>query len=96
MVQGDNEEEEDDEEDDGGTDFLNVQGNSIAEWVARDDVRRFVQRKFRRFLETFSSKEAMYKKVYRDSLDNMVAGTAFCCLYSCPLRLNYLIWYSLF
>ncbi|XP_024380390.1 DNA replication licensing factor MCM2 [Physcomitrium patens] len=83
---GDNEEEEDDEEDDGGTDFLNVQGNSIAEWVARDDVRRFVQRKFRRFLETFSSKEAMYKKVYRDSLDNMVAANL------CSLELNYGQW----
>lgn len=74
-MQGDGDEEEyEDEEDDAGTDFLNVQGNSISEWVARDDVRRFVQRKFRRFLETFSSKEALYKKIYRDNLDTMVAG----------------------
>lgn len=76
MQQGDGEEDDDDEDDAAGADFLNVQGNSIAEWVARDDVRRFIQRRFRRFLETFSSKDAMYRKVYREKLDNMVAGTA--------------------
>lgn len=78
MVQGDGDEEDEDEDDAAGADFLNVQGNSIADWVARDDVRRFIQRRFRRFLETFSSKDAMYKKVYRDKLDNMVAGTTLC------------------
>jgi 4'-phosphopantetheinyl transferase EntD len=76
VAQGNGEEEDYEEEDDAGTDFLNVQGNSIADWVAREDVRRFVQRKFRRFLETFSSKEALYKKIYRDNLDTMVAGTS--------------------
>jgi len=79
MVQGDGEEQDDDEDDAAGADLLNVQGNSIPDWIARDDVRRFVQRRFRRFLETFSPKNAMYKKVYRDKLDNMVAGTSLDC-----------------
>lgn len=83
---GNGEEEDYEEEDDAGTDFLNVQGNSIADWVAREDVRRFVQRKFRRFLETFSSKEALYKKVYRDNLDTMVAANL------CSLHLDYVQW----
>lgn len=83
---GDGEDEDDDEDDAAGADFLNVQGNSIADWVARDDVRRFIQRRFRRFLETFSSKDATYKKVYKDKLDNMVAANL------CSLELNYVQW----
>jgi hypothetical protein len=66
-------EEDDDEEEEDTGDFLNVQGE-IAEWVARDEVRRFIQRRVRRFLETFSSKQDEYKKDYRDKMDTMVAG----------------------
>lgn len=66
-------EEDDDEEEEDTGDFLNVQGE-IEQWVARDEVRRFIQRRVRRFLETFSSKKDEYKKDYRDRMDTMVAG----------------------
>ena len=66
-------EEDDDEEEEVTGNFLNVQGE-IPEWVARDEVRRFIQRRTRRFLETFSSKKDEYKKDYRDRMDTMVAG----------------------
>jgi len=38
-------------------------------------VRRFIQRKFRHFLETFSSREDENRPDYREVVDNMVAGT---------------------
>jgi hypothetical protein len=81
----DDEPEEDEEEED-TTDFLNVQGNSIPEWVARDEVRRFIQRKFRHFLETFSSREDENRPDYREVVDNMVAANR------CSLELNYNHW----
>lgn len=71
LVQG--EDYEEDEEDDPAG-LLNMQGNSIAEWVARDEVRLFIQRKFRQFLETYSSNEEENRKEYREIVDNMVAG----------------------
>jgi DNA replication licensing factor MCM2 len=81
----DDEPEEEEEEED-TTDFLNVQGNSIPEWVARDEVRRFIQRKFRHFLETFSSREDENRPDYREVVDNMVAANR------CSLELNYNHW----
>lgn len=66
-------EEDDDEEEEDTGDFLNVQG-AIDEWVARDEVRRFIQRRVRRFLETYSSKQDEHKKDYREKVDTMVAG----------------------
>lgn len=43
---------EDDADDEG--EMYNVQGN-LREWVSRDEVRRFIARRFRNFLNTFRS-----------------------------------------
>lgn len=50
--QTDDEAYEEEEEDEGEYEMYNVQG-SLREWVTRDEVRRFIARKFRQFLVTY-------------------------------------------
>ncbi|CAI7914754.1 unnamed protein product, partial [Closterium sp. NIES-53] len=58
---GGGEEEEGEEEDDINDDSLyNMQG-SLREWVSRDEVRRFMARRFRHFLQTFKDSRGRHR-----------------------------------
>ena len=54
--------------------MYNVQG-SLREWVTRDEVRRFIARKFRQFLMTYvNPKNESGHPEYVRLIDEMVSG----------------------
>eukprot|EP00249_Psilotum_nudum_P028835 c38786_g1_i1 orf=143-2887(+) len=74
-------EEEEDEE--GEYEMYNIQG-SLREWVTRDEVRRFIARKFRQFLLTYvNPKNEIGESEYVRLIDEMVAANR------CSLEMDY-------
>ena len=65
---------QEDEEDENDYEMYNVQG-SLREWVTRDEVRRFIARKFRQFLMTYvNPKNESGHPEYVRLIDEMVSG----------------------
>ncbi|KAJ7295046.1 hypothetical protein O6H91_Y216100 [Diphasiastrum complanatum] len=82
--QTDEEAFEEEEDDEGGEyEMYNVQG-TLREWVTRDDVRRFIARKFRQFLITYvSPKNEGGQPEYLRCIDDMVSAN------KCSLEIDY-------
>eukprot|EP00250_Pteridium_aquilinum_P033332 c5464_g1_i1 orf=283-3030(-) len=81
--QTDDEAYEEEEDDEGEYEMYNVQG-SLREWVTRDEVRRFIARKFRQFLLTYvNPKNESGQPEYMRLIDEMVAAN------KCSLEMDY-------
>ncbi|CAM6107217.1 unnamed protein product [Calypogeia fissa] len=79
----DNAEEEDEEENEDADEHLyNAQGN-LRDWISREDVRRFIARKLRHFLNTFKMGDRLY---YVRLVEEMTAAN------KCSLELDYEHW----
>ncbi|XP_024528680.1 DNA replication licensing factor MCM2 isoform X2 [Selaginella moellendorffii] len=77
----DDETEEEDEDD--GADMYNIVGN-LRTWVSRDDVRRFIARKFRQFLLTYvNPKNQGGQPEYVRLINDMVSAN------KCSLEIDY-------
>lgn len=62
--------QEDEEEDQEEERFYHAQG-TLRDWISREDIRRFVGRRFRRFLNTFKVGERFY---YVRLVEELTAG----------------------
>ncbi|CAI5989166.1 unnamed protein product [Closterium sp. NIES-65] len=84
---GGGEEEEAEEEDDINDDSLyNMQG-SLREWVSRDEVRRFMARRFRHFLQTFKDSRGRHRG--DSDADYAIRIRELVEMNSCSLELDY-------
>ncbi|CAI5530725.1 unnamed protein product [Closterium sp. Naga37s-1] len=84
---GGGEEEEGEEEDDINDDSLyNMQG-SLREWVSRDEVRRFMARRFRHFLQTFKDSRGRHRG--DSDADYAIRIRELVEMNSCSLELDY-------
>ncbi|CAI5470447.1 unnamed protein product [Closterium sp. Yama58-4] len=84
---GGGEEDEAEEEDDINDDSLyNMQG-SLREWVSRDEVRRFMARKFRHFLQTFKDTRGRHRG--DSDADYAIRIRELVEMNSCSLELDY-------
>ncbi|BBN03861.1 DNA replication licensing factor MCM2 [Marchantia polymorpha subsp. ruderalis] len=84
----DNAEEEEEEEivDPAAEEYLYNPKGSLREWIAREDVRRFVARKFRLFLNSFGKVDEGEKPYYLKLVEEMVSAN------SSSLELDYEQW----
>ncbi|RDX62476.1 DNA replication licensing factor MCM2, partial [Mucuna pruriens] len=74
---------DDDEFDDDGYEMYHVQG-TLREWVTRDEVRRFIARKFKDFLLTYVNKKNEHQdKEYVWLINEMVSAS------KCSLEIDY-------
>ncbi|CAI5489540.1 unnamed protein product [Closterium sp. Naga37s-1] len=84
---GGGEEDEAEEEDDINDDSLyNMQG-SLREWVSRDEVRRFMARRFRHFLQTFKDTRGRHRE--DSDADYAIRIRELVEMNSCSLELDY-------
>ncbi|GJP48188.1 hypothetical protein CLOM_g7462 [Closterium sp. NIES-68] len=84
---GGGEEDEGEEEEDINDDSLyNMQG-SLREWVSRDEVRRFMARKFRHFLQTFKDSRGRHRG--DSDADYAIRIRELVEMNSCSLELDY-------
>lgn len=77
------EEEEDDEAEGEQQRYWRYQG-TLREWVARDDIREFVKRKFRRFLNSFRNDRDKEEIEYLTRIKTMMEGNG------CSLPVHYM------
>lgn len=65
--------EDDDEDMDADEHLYNALGN-LREWISREEVRRFIAKKFRRFLNTFKVSKEGDRCYYVKLVEEMTAG----------------------
>ncbi|CAI9275262.1 unnamed protein product [Lactuca saligna] len=79
----DDDQYEDDENDEGEFEMYRVQG-TLREWVTRDEVRRFIAKKFKEFILTYENpKNENHEFLYLNQINEMVSAN------KCSLEIDY-------